>query len=282
MPYIWCDVGYVNAIPGTPCSRLDFRLRVAEKQDVPSAAQDTYTPMIRPLLLFVCASLIAACGPDRKAAPPPAPTVQPPATGANEDREAYAKKEGLVLKQFDLNRDGQPDVFKYYREVEDPKNPGNKLEQLSRKDLDINHDGKIDIVRFYDAKGELTEERVDLDFDGRFDSVTFLANGVPARQEIDLSYDGKPEVTKYFDDGKLTRIEADRNSDGQIDTWEYYVNGELDRIGTDADLDGQADSWERKKAPDASTAPPAAAPAPAPGKAAEPSAAAPSAPAKTP
>ena len=218
-----------------------------------------------PFLLLAALSLGGCGGAKTKAAAPaPSQTTAPTVTG-NEDRAAWAKKEGLLLKQFDLNRDGEPDIFKFYREVDDPKNPGNKLEQLVRKDLDINHDGTIDIIRFYDDKGQLTEERVDLDFDGRFDSISYFKEGVLSRQEIDINFDGKPDVTKYFDNGQISRIESDRNGDGRVDTWEYFINGELDRVGTDADMDGNADTWERKKPPE--TPPPDA------GKAVDPAAA---------
>jgi hypothetical protein len=196
-------------------------------------------------LSLLCTSV--ACG-HAPATPAPAAAVLVPSQD-EADREKWAKSQGLLLKNFDLNRDGKPDVFKFYREEADPKNAGNKLEVLVRKELDINHDGKVDIIRLYDREGRVTEERDDLDFDGRIDEVIFYANGLLERKEIDLNYDGKPDIIKYFSDSKLVRVEADRNGDGRIDTWEYYENGVLDRVGTDTDLDGEADSWERRRQP---------------------------------
>ena len=213
-----------------------------------------------PLLAIGGAACASTTAQDAGAAPNR--VVAPPASTAHEDRAAWAKQEGLFLKQFDLNRDGEPDVFKFYREVPDPKNPGNQLEQLARKDLDINHDGTIDIVRFYNESGQTTEERVDLDFDGRFDSIVYFKDGVMVRQEIDLTFDGKPEITKYYDGGKLSRIESDRRGKGRVDTWEYFVDGALDRVGTDGDGDGNVDDWKRREAVEAQAATTGAAPSP--------------------
>ncbi|MFC1610570.1 hypothetical protein ACFL6C_06405 [Myxococcota bacterium] len=179
----------------------------------------------------------------------PDATVAPDASNL-EDREAQARAEGLQLKRYDLNRDEQPDVFKFYRLEDDPKNPGNKLERLVRKELDINHDRKIDIIRFYDQDQQVTEERTDLDFDGRIDAVAHYKDGVLHHREIDVDYDTRPDVTKFYEEGKLTRIESDRDNDGRVDTWEYFVNGELDRVGTDTDRDGIADAWDRRRQPE--------------------------------
>jgi hypothetical protein len=218
------------------------------------------TTMTRRLLGVVVLAWQAACGGSEAVSPGVAAT---PMVSDLVDREAMAKAEGLLLKRFDLNRDGQPDVFKFYREESDPKNPGNVLEIPVRRESDVNHDGKIDIMRSYDAKQQLSEERTDLDFDGRVDSVATYKDGVIHHTEIDVNYDGRSDITRFFEEGKLARIESDRNNDGKVDTWEYFINGELDRVGTDSDLDGLADAWERKRQTATEEPPPATESAPA-------------------
>jgi len=190
---------------------------------------------------------LALLGCSNQAAAPALAGVSEPGSSDVNDREAWAKGQGLVWKQFDLNRDGKPDVWKFYRQDDDPKNPGNKLEVLVRKDTDLNNDGKVDDIRFYDDKGRVKEERIDLDFDGRFDETLYFEEGKLVRKEIDLDYDGRVDVTKYYSDGKLVRVELDRNKDGRVDAWEYYENGTLDRIGLDNDFNGTADVWQKRK-----------------------------------
>ena len=60
----------------------------------------------------------AACGGSGEAGPP-ATVATVPADA--DDRAALAKQEGLELKQFDLNRDDRPDVFKFYKLEDDPR-----------------------------------------------------------------------------------------------------------------------------------------------------------------
>lgn len=206
------------------------------------------------LLPGALSSLLIACGGAN--APQVEAQVAAPVEADFNDAEAYAKAQGLELRRFDLNRDKRPDVFKYYRAGSDAKAQGEAAPVLVRKDVDLNNDGKVDVVRMYDDKGDIVEERTDLDFDGRFDDVTIYAAGVLARKEIDLDYDGKPDVKRFYVEGKLGHVEADRNGDGKVDTWEYYEGGALDRVGTDADGDGIVDKWERTKRGEAAASEP--------------------------
>jgi len=200
---------------------------------------------MREALIVAAAALLAGCGRHREA-PPQAGALPEATSAAVDDRDAYAKAHGLMLRTFDLNRDKEADVFKFYKMSPDPDAQGGSVEQLVRKDIDLNHDGKVDIIRLYDAaKGQVLEERTDLDFDGRYDELAFFEDGLVVRKEIDLDYDGKPEIIRYYDAGKLARVETDRNGDGRVDSWEYYEDGRLDRIGTDNDGDGAVDKWER-------------------------------------
>jgi hypothetical protein len=160
--------------------------------------------------------------------------------------QQIAEQQGLKLVEYDLNRDGRPDIFKYFKistvGTTTLKGP------LVRKVIDLNHDGRIDLMALYDDKQALIEERTDLDFDSRFDEVIHYRAGKVVRKEIDLNYDGTPDVIKYYKKEVLLRVEANRNGDGQIDTWEYYEQGQLDRVGVDLDRDGKADKWDRRQA----------------------------------
>lgn len=202
------------------------------------------------LALSIC---LGACASDKAGGPEPeAVTID----SYNADQEAIAKAEGLKLVNYDLNRDGRADIYKFFRIVtDDPKRLGSKI--LVRKEVDLNHDGRVDVVKLYDVNQEVREERTDLDFDGRIDERSFYEAGKLVRQEIDLNYNGTPDVVRFFKGDRLEHLEADRNGDGRIETWEYYEGDELDRIGVDLNADGEVDRWERKRP----EAPPAAAPA---------------------
>lgn len=198
--------------------------------------------------IFVATSWISSCGGSgSKGGQQPVAGAETPAEQGQLTRDAWAKSQGLELKKFDLNRDKEPDVYKFFRIVEDPRNPGNQVEKIVRKEIDINHDGKIDVIRIYGDAEEVVEEHTDLDFDGLVDEVAFFKLGELVRKEIDINYDAAPDILKYYAKNTLQRIESDRDGDGRIDTWEYYEGGVIDRIGTDFDGDGEVDNWEKKK-----------------------------------
>ncbi len=179
----------------------------------------------------------------------PLPTSRPDAPrSASGDMEALAKREGMKLETFDLNKDKHPDVFKFYAPGKDPKTSEQTPLRLARKDVDINHDGKVDMTEFYDNDGRLSHARADLDFDGEIDCTTFYRDGKVTRREFLLGANkGRPGLVKFYAKNMLVRLEADRNGDGKIDHWEHYENGKLDRIGIDTTLDGKADSWQQRQ-----------------------------------
>ena len=152
------------------------------------------------------------------------------------------RKGNEKVVEYDLNHDKKPDVWEYY--VND---------KLVRKELDINWDGKIDIVRSYNDAGQLSQEVLDLDFDGRPDQTNFYENGVIVKKERDLNYDGKPDLWIYYEKGKIVRKERDTHGSGKIDYWEYWENNQIDRIGEDLDGDGNVDRWTKN--PNADTSP---------------------------
>ena len=141
--------------------------------------------------------------------------------------------------RFDINGDGVPDVWKYFREVE-----GKSV--LVRKEFDVNFDGKVDIWRHYDEAAAWCATSSTWTFDGKTDVTGFYENDQLIRKEVDLEFDQKPDMFKYYEEGKLVRVEGDSNNDGRIDYWEFYKNGQLSRTGTDEDGDGQPDpdKWQ--------------------------------------
>ena len=80
-----------------------------------------------------------------------------------------------VIRKFDTNRDGDPDIWKIFKKVKDEA--GKEIEVLERSELDLNFDRKIDLWRFYNPKGELVREEMDLDFDGKIDVAVIYENG---------------------------------------------------------------------------------------------------------
>lgn len=190
------------------------------------------------------AAALPACGGSRartkgpeapaKSAPIAAP-VRGGGEGATED-----------VRTADLDGDGRPDVFKYYRSVDDPERPGQKKSVLVRQDIDLNLDGKVDIWRYFGEDGLVVKEEWDADFDGVVDEVRHFEDGFIVRSERDRNNDGRPDVIRYFGKkGKLERKESDTNGDGQIDRWEYFSGRVLERIGVDKDGDGTVDVWAK-------------------------------------
>ena len=181
--------------------------------------------------------------------------------------DAPPETKGMERIAFDLNRDSQPDIFKYYEGATKDANNIVSGGILRRKDIDLNADGSIDVIQLFEDDEVLSQERQDLDFDGKVDAISFFNQGVILRKEIDLNYDGLVDITRFYTNGKLELIESDRAGDGKVDTWEYYDNGQLDRIGIDRNGDGQVDEWQTKltsgQNPDAAAAPAANQAAPA-------------------
>lgn len=182
-----------------------------------------------------------ACGSSDSGDEAAAGPTEAETSAAFEDRKAWAEEQGLQLKQFDLNRDDKPNVFKFFR-LDDAGS-----EQIVRKDIDLNNDGRVDVIQLFGDDGRLKSEQSDLDFDGKMDVTAYFEEDVLIRKELDLDFDGTPDILRYYAEGKLDRIETDANGDGRVDTWEYFVEGELDRVGTDNDGDGVVDHWDRRR-----------------------------------
>jgi hypothetical protein len=148
-----------------------------------------------------------------------------------------------VVRTFDLNGDGKPDLTKRFRIVPDPKDPARRIEQLVSTELDSNFDGKVDIWTWFDASGEKTKEAFDLDFDGRPDVIRYYEKGVLVRKETFHGRSDRPSQVAHYEGGVKVRVERDDSGKGRFDTFEHYENGRLQRIGYDLDGDGTIDRW---------------------------------------
>jgi hypothetical protein len=145
---------------------------------------------------------------------------------------------------FDLNRDGKPDVWKLYAQVEEG---GTRTEVLTCKQVDYDKDGRKDYVAIYNRRGELVAEEFDFTFDGVFDARHHYdrTTGLLYMAERSSSHDRKPDTwEKYDQQGRLLSVERDRNGDGKPDLWEQYQGGQLIAILYDDDFDGRVDRRE--------------------------------------
>ncbi len=150
-----------------------------------------------------------------------------------------ASNDGLILVEIDLNSDGRPEVFNYYRE----RTQADRL--LVRKEVDLNKDSRIDVRSFYDETGTLTREEMDGDFDGQVDWVDHYQGERRVMSEVDTDYNGVFDLFKYYEGGNVKRKERDTDGDGRVDFWEHFdAEGNVDKVGRDTDGDGQMDVRE--------------------------------------
>lgn len=161
--------------------------------------------------------------------------------------------DGLLLEEFDINRDGIVDNYSYSQPLD---KYGDPLEDLSgytpyslpnfrlvRRELDLNFDGKTDFVRHYDVRGNIARDEVDTDFNGAYDRVAYYSSNVITRRDIDADENGVIEESRFYVSGQLFRIERDENQDGQTDYWQFFNEGVLTRAGYDRDGDRIIDEW---------------------------------------
>lgn len=217
---------------------------------------------IRTAAVVLSALFLAACGGSKEQTK----TEESDQGAATSLSPVQTESDGnSAIERIDVNNDQKPDVFKYYRLVEeaapagDKAQPGVKQQKkvLIRKEMDVNFDQRIDIVEFYtgDAGKEVKQrEEMDLDFDGRVDATYHYKDGNVTLVEEDLGFDGKVDTWKYYqmtqgEDGKpvnrLVERRKDTNGDGNADVWEYYTKGSLARVGTDTNGDGTPDQFTR-------------------------------------
>jgi antitoxin component YwqK of YwqJK toxin-antitoxin module len=200
---------------------------------------DRQRPLRRPataVLALLLVGLAAGCASDSGSTASDDVSMEKP--------QVTTTKEGdLVVKRFDLNKDGQADVIKYFERFKSPDNPDVTMERIEKKEVDVNADGRIEITRYYDDEGNAKRETVDVNLDGTIDATNYYDGGKLARKEIH-GEDGKSIIaTRFYLGGELQRVERDRNDDGKVDYWEYYENESLQRIGRDLNGDQKIDRW---------------------------------------
>lgn len=187
---------------------------------------------------LVALALSPACKRDK-------PPEVDPTEQANPFKTAVKERllpDGVILVEVDLNNDGNPEIWNYYRERE------NADRLLIRKEADLNRDGHPDSRSEYNDEGMLIREDMDQDFDQEWDHWDFYqdtnADGVPERvsSQRDTNNDQKPDVFTFYRDGKPTRKERDTNGDGEMDSWEKFDSeGNVVKSGRDSDYDGSID-----------------------------------------
>lgn len=151
---------------------------------------------------------------------------------------------GKNIVTYDLNKDQKPDVWRLYKSEDEG---GTKVEWLTCKQVDFDHDGRKDWVVGFNRKGSRLFEKVDMDYDGKFDlsAVFDPKTGVVAEVERDRDFDGKYDLKElYKTDGSLDSVRHDKNGDGKPDQWEQYKDGQLIAILYDDNFDGTVDRRE--------------------------------------
>jgi hypothetical protein len=203
-------------------------------------------PMSRRALIIpslLSAAFLFACGGSKKEARGP----DKPVAAQAPKQQVQGGQQGATnnVRTADLDGDGRPEVWKYYKTASDPDHPGEQKMILVREDLDLNWDGKPDIWRYFNDKGQVEKEEWDTDFDGKVDEVRYFEDGVIVRAECDRNNDGKYDVVRFYKNGQLEHKEVDTDGDGKVDRWEYYNGKVLDRVGMDKDHDGTIDTWAK-------------------------------------
>jgi hypothetical protein len=91
-----------------------------------------------------------------------------------------------------------------------------------KKEIDMNFVGKVDRVNMYETTGNVKEEILDTDFDGKMDNWRYYENGQLRVDQMDSNADGRIDVWVHVLKGKIIRIEKDTTGDGKPDTANEY------------------------------------------------------------
>jgi hypothetical protein len=93
-------------------------------------------------------------------------------------------------------------------------------------DLDRDSDGKLDYRVIYDSRGRPSEEDLDFNYDGVYDTFYYYAAGVLQRVDIDSRSAGKVDIRVWLLDGTyIKRYERDMDGDGKPDVVKDYTGG---------------------------------------------------------
>ena len=203
---------------------------------------DAMAKLAKPLLLLLITFTVAACGGGKK--------------GGTTPKDGGGGMSGLAVDPslcdtggknvvtYDLDRDNRPDVWRLYKQDEEG---GTKVEWLTCKQVDFDHDGRKDWVVGFNRKGARMFEKVDMDYDGKFDmsAIFDVKTGIVAEVDRDRDFDGKYDLKElYRSDGTLDSVRHDKNGDGEPDQWEQYKDGVLIAILYDDNFDKKVDRRE--------------------------------------
>ncbi|HEV8692331.1 MAG TPA: DUF2007 domain-containing protein [Ideonella sp.] len=111
-----------------------------------------------------------------------------------------------------------------------------------RIEADRNLDHRVDQVIHYDERGLAASEELDDDFDGRFETRTFIRAGNVERSEVDTDGDGYADLRSSFRDGVLDSSSTMNPSTGLALRIEHYRLGQLMEAEVDTDRDGRLDT----------------------------------------
>jgi hypothetical protein len=100
---------------------------------------------------------------------------------------------GAAVHTEDLNRDGQPDVWRVY----------DRQGQLAKVSVDTNFDGRSDVQEYYEGSA-LVRRESDRDFNDRVDFVQEFdpATGEHERSIVDVDFDGTADLLVLFQGGQ--------------------------------------------------------------------------------
>ena len=149
------------------------------------------------------------------------------------DTNAHVDASGQIRVERDLDADGAPDRWEYYRDAVDFA--GGRIMKVG---FSLPGDGVVDAWAFHDADGQV------------------------ARVEVSTARDGAVDRWEFYAGGNLVRVETDRDRDGRVDAWSVHENGILLDSFSDGDGDGLPDTDDepataaagRRPAADAATA----------------------------
>ena len=165
-------------------------------------------------------------------------------------------KKNKLIEPFDVNQDGEADMWKIYKEL---TTNDNIKKVLKRREIDLNFDGKLNYIKFYSDKGNILKEYLDKDLDGVFDSIRFYKDNIIRKIEIyksnplekgnlTLLKDKKPFKTYYYRQGRIKRVTSDLRKSSKEDFFMFYKKNKLEQIGIDYDDDLKIDERIKPKA----------------------------------
>jgi hypothetical protein len=140
-------------------------------------------------------------------------------TDGNGTFDAVAHMNGAVLKDIELDRDGdgKPDRWEFYGPGTPQTGAANKFDRwavIERAEEAAGPDAPRTRREFY-VQGTLQRVEEDTDLDGRMDKWEFYAGGGLARVELDLAGKGVADQRLIYGvNGDVSRVEQDRDGDG--------------------------------------------------------------------